>query len=192
MPGMENHARDLTVFTIGHSTRSFDELVALLRHHGVARLVDVRSVPRSRHNPQFDRSVLKRDLPGLGIVYAHEARLGGFRRPHQDSVNTGLTNPRFRAYADHMESIEFAAALDDLMRAAATSPTAVMCAEGDPFRCHRRLLADALTARGARVLHITSVAAPRLHELSEIAVWDGSRLTYPPGPPGQERLDLSD
>ena len=89
-----------------------------------------------------------------------------------------------------MASAEFAAALDDLVRAAAQAPTTVMCAEGSPFRCHRRLLADALTARGVRVLHVTSAAAPRLHELSEIAAWDGSRLTYPPGPPGQETLDL--
>ncbi len=189
---MDARRDGLAVFTIGHSTRSLDELVALLRHHGVRRVVDVRSVPRSRHNPQFDRDALERDLPARGIAYAHEPRLGGFRRPQPDSVNTGLTHPRFRAYADHMRTVEFAAALDDLVRAAATTPTAVMCAEGDPFRCHRRLIADALTARGARVLHITSAIAPRLHQLSELAVQDGARLCYPSVPPAQGTLDLLD
>ncbi len=180
----------VTVHTIGHSTRSLDELVELLRHHGITRVVDIRSVPRSRRNPQFDGRALARDLPARGIAYSHEPRLGGFRKARPDSVNTGLTHPAFRAYADHMGTGEFAAALDDLVRAAAQAPTAVMCAEGSPFRCHRRLLADALTAGGARVLHITSHAAPRVHELSDLAVWDGARLTYPPGPPGQGTLDL--
>ena len=188
---MEPPSRPVTVYTVGHSTRSLDELVALLRHHGVAHVVDVRSLPRSRHNPQFDRVALARDLPARGIAYTHEPRLGGFRRPQPDSVNTGLRNLRFRAYADHMQSDEFAAALDDLVSAAAQRPTAVMCAEADPFRCHRRLLADALTVRGVRVLHITSAAPPRPHALSELAAWDGSRLTYPPRPPEQGTLDLS-
>jgi uncharacterized protein (DUF488 family) len=187
---MDAPYRDVTVYTIGHSTHPLDELVALLRHHGIARVVDIRSLPRSARNPQFDGRALTRDLPAQGIAYVHEPRLGGFRTARPTSVNTGLTHPGFRAYADHMASDEFAAALDELVRTAAEAPTTVMCAEGSPFRCHRRLLADALTARGARVLHITSRAAPRAHRLSELAVWDGSRLTYPPGPPGQEALDL--
>lgn len=187
---MKTPYRDVTVFTIGHSTRSLDELVHLLRRHGIACVVDIRSVPRSTRNPQFDGRALARNLPAQGIAYAHEPRLGGFREARPDSANTGLTHPGFRAYADHMASSEFEAALDNLVRSAARAPTAVMCAEGSPFRCHRRLLADALVAREARVLHITSLEAPQAHALSELAAWDGTRLSYPPGPPGQETLDL--
>lgn len=187
---METAYRDVTVFTIGHSTRSLDELVRLLRHHGIARVVDIRSVPRSARNPQFDGRALARDLPARGIAYAHEPRLGGFRKARPDSANTGLKHPGFRAYADHMASSEFETALDELVRGGAQASTTIMCAESSPFRCHRRLLADALVARGARVLHVTSLATPRAHELSELAAWDGMRLSYPPGPPGQETLDL--
>jgi uncharacterized protein (DUF488 family) len=182
VPMMHASPHETEVFTIGHSTRSLDELVALLRAHGIACVVDIRSVPRSRRNPQFDTTALRRDLRARGLAYRHEPRLGGFRRPSRDSVNTGLTHPSFRAYADHMQTEAFQEALDDLVSEAGRRPIAVMCAEGDPFRCHRRLLADVLTARGVRVLHITSAGAPRLHELSSLAVWDGSRLTYPAAP----------
>ena len=195
VPGMDLPDHGLTVFAIGHSTRSLDELVALLRHHGVARVVDVRSLPRSRHNPPFDREALPVDLPERGIAYVHAPGLGGFRHVRLDSVNTGLRHPGFRGYADYMGTDSFGATLDELVRgavAALPSLTTVMCAEGSPFRCHRRLLADALTVHGVRVLHITSMAEPHVHELSADADWDGHHLTYPSGPSGQDALTLFD
>jgi len=169
-----------TVLTIGHSIRSLDELVELLRGHGVERFVDIRSVPRSRHNPQFNKDILETELPARGIAYRHEPRLGGFRKARPDSLNLGLRHAGFRGYADHMQTDVFATALDDLLTEAATARTAVMCAEADPFRCHRRLLADALVARGARVLHISGPRPPRPHRLSEEAVVDERRrVSYP-------------
>src|SRR5215510_13220117 len=142
------------MWTIGHSTRSLSELVELLREAHVTRLVDVRRLPHSRRHPQFDAAALSHDLPTAGIAYRHAPGLGGFRKPRADSTNTAWREPAFRGYADYMETPEFATELDTLMREAASAPTAIMCAEAHPSRCHRSLLADALLARGVMVRHI--------------------------------------
>ena len=167
------------VWTIGHSTRPLEALVGLLRAHGIGHLVDVRSVPRSRRNPQFNADALPDPLADAGIRYTHLPALGGLRRPRRDSPNTGWENAGFRGYADYMQTAEFAAALDALQALAAAAPTAVMCAEALPWRCHRWLLADALLARGEPVAHILSEAPPRPHALTPSARVEGTRLTYP-------------
>jgi uncharacterized protein (DUF488 family) len=169
-----------TLFTIGHSTRPADEFVDLLREAGVRLLVDVRSVPRSRRNPQFAGDALAQTLPEAGIAYEHSKRLGGFRRPRRDSPNTGWEHPSFRGYADYMATPEFAAALDELQRAGRERPACVMCAETQWWRCHRRLISDALVVRGWRVVHLGLGAVPREHELTPFAVSDGVSITYPP------------
>jgi len=151
--------------------------------------VDVRTVPRSRRNPQFASDALEHSLGESGIGYVHEQGLGGFRKPRPDSPNEGWEHPAFRGYADYMASPEFAEALERLERAAAERPTATMCAEAQWWRCHRRLIADALTVRGWRVLHLGLKPEPVEHELTPFAVVapDGT-LTYPPP---QERFELS-
>jgi uncharacterized protein (DUF488 family) len=170
-----------TVYTVGHSTRSFDELIALLASAGVHRLVDVRSVPRSRRHPHFAGEALASSLPGREIAYAHEPRLGGFRRPRADSANQGWEQPAFQGYADHMESEQFQSALAALEASARQGATSVMCAEAQWWRCHRRLLADALVVRGWRVFHLGLGGEPAAHELTPFAVvGEGRALTYPP------------
>lgn len=143
-----------TLHTIGHSTRLADVFTGLLRTHGITTLADVRSVPRSRHNPQFDREALAACLEVLGIAYVHVPALGGMRRPRPDSVNLGLRSAGLRGYADHMQTDEFQCGLERLEALAGAGATAIMCAEAEPARCHRGLLADALVARGWRVLHV--------------------------------------
>jgi uncharacterized protein (DUF488 family) len=177
------------VWSIGHSTRPLDELVGLLRAHGVARVVDVRRFPRSRRHPQFDTAALARDLPAAGVAYAHAPGLGGFRRARPDSRNTGLHNTSFRGYADYMQTGEFAHQLAALIATAAETPTAIMCAEAVPWRCHRRLITDALLARGLPVADITGPGAATPARLSEHALVrpDGS-IIYPAAPGVQEEL----
>jgi len=143
-----------TLHTIGHSTRTADLFIERLRAHGITALVDVRSVPRSRHNPQFGRDALAASLRAAGIGYVHLPALGGLRRPRPDSVNGGLRSAGSRGYADHMQTDEFRRGVERLGALAGSGATAVMCAEADPSRCHRALLADALLARGWRVVHI--------------------------------------
>lgn len=172
-------ARD--IYTVGHSTRSLDELIALLASAGVRQLVDVRSVPRSRRHPHFAGEALARSLPEHAIAYRHEPRLGGFRRPRADTANTGWEQPAFRGYADHMAGEQFKSALAELGSAARERTTCVMCAEAQWWRCHRRLLADALLVRGWRVLHLGLGGPPAVHELAPFAVvGEGNALTYPP------------
>lgn len=154
----------------------------MLQACGVRRLVDVRTVPRSRRNPQYDRATLPASLAAHGIEYAAMPDLGGLRRPHKDSSNTAWRNEAFRGYADHMATPIFENALGELLAAAARIPTAVMCAEAVPWRCHRSLLADAASARGARVLHIMGTArSPKQsrHELTAWAVVRDGRVGYP-------------
>ena len=166
------------IYTIGHSTRTADELALLLAHHGVSRLADVRRYPASRRHPQFSRESLERFLPTRGIEYLHFEDLGGRRRPAKDSPNAAWENEQFRGYADYMATPEFHAAIDRLLDS--DRPTAVMCAEAVPWRCHRNLLADELLRRGIEVLHITSSAPPTAHQLNPMARIDGGRVTYPP------------
>ena len=145
--------------TIGHSTHPADVFAGLLRTHGIVTLADVRSVPRSRHNPQFDREALAAGLEALGIGYVHLPALGGMRRPRPDSVNLGLRSQGFRGYADHMQTDEFGRGLERLEALAGAGATAIMCAEAEPARCHRGLLSDALLVRGWRVVHILPAGA---------------------------------
>lgn len=169
------------IYTIGHSTRSLDELVADLKAAGVGTLVDVRSVPRSRRHPQFNREALAESLPGHAIAYRHEPALGGFRRPRPDSPNGGWEHPAFRGYADYMLTQPFANALEGLTAQAGGERTCVMCAEAQWWRCHRRLIADAVLVRGWSVLHLGLAAKPVAHELTPFAVAaPGPTLTYPP------------
>jgi uncharacterized protein (DUF488 family) len=167
------------IFTVGHSTHELEEFVELLRAHGVTRLVDVRQYPRSRRVPHFNIEALESSLPERGIEYLHMRELGGRRKPLPDSPNDGWDNEQFRGYADHMATPEFEAALGRLESLARTRRTAVMCAEATWFRCHRRLVSDALLVRGWRVLHIGSDGRLNEHELTPFAVVSDGRLTYP-------------
>ena len=169
-----------TVYTIGHSTRSADEFLALLGAHGVRELVDVRTIPRSRHNPQFNTDALTATLSTAGIGYVHMPSLGGLRRPKPDSVNAGWRNVSFRGYADYMQTPAFAAAINDLIGIAEVQPTAVMCAEAVPWRCHRSLIADALLVRGVAAAEIVSAERTTPHALTRFARVVGTKITYPP------------
>jgi uncharacterized protein (DUF488 family) len=171
-----------TLFTIGHSTRSLDELLALLRAHGIRRLVDVRRFPGSRRYPHFGRDALAVALPESGIAYVHEEALGGRRESDaaEDSPNRAWRSASFRAYADYMASDAFRAALDRVLDAGRDTPTAVMCAEAVPWRCHRQLSADAAVARGWRVLHVLDERRADEHALrAEARVLDDGTVIYP-------------
>ena len=168
------------VFSIGHSTRSIEEFIALLQAHGVRQLIDIRTAPGSRKYPQFNSDALARSLRAAGIAYEHMPGLGGFRKAAPDSPNTGWKNASFRGYADYMQTEEFEGFLDEFIRAAAGKPTAMMCSEAVPWRCHRSLVADALTVRGIPVEHIMSPTRRDRHELKSFARVHGTRIEYPP------------
>jgi len=172
-----------TIFTIGHSTRAIEEFLALLRAHGIRQLIDIRTIPKSRRNPQFNSDALAASLASAGIEYVHMKDLGGLRHPARDSINLGWRNASFRGYADYMQTPAFAAVLVRAIRLAESAPTALMCAEAVPWRCHRSLVADALVVRGIRVLEIVSAAAPKEHTLTSFAVVDGHHITYPGNQP---------
>lgn len=173
------------VFTIGHSTRPIEAFVEMLRAHGVKRLVDVRTIPRSRHNPQFDREALPKSLRSAHVSYTHMKELGGLRHARADSLNTGWRNASFRGYADYMQTPEFEQSLEKLLEMERQEQIAIMCAEAVPWRCHRSLLADALTARGVRVVHIISRTSAHPHEMTPFARVAGTRVTYPGPPPAR-------
>jgi len=178
----------MRLYTIGHSTRTLDELVDALRTSGVRLLVDIRTIPRSRHTPQFNREALARRLPRRGIRYTHLGALGGLRKPRPDSRNTAWRNTGFRGFADYMETPEFAEGLRALrVLAKDAEPVAFMCAEAVPWRCHRSLIADALTAGGDAVLHIMGAGKAQPHVLTLWARVDGNRVTYPGEPPREDR-----
>ena len=168
-----------TLYTIGHSTRDTNELLELLRAHGVEQLVDVRTIPRSRHNPQFNGDRLSHSLDQAGIRYVPLKTLGGLRHARVDSVNLGWRNASFRGFADYMQTENFAAGLRRLEVLAARRPTAIMCAEAVPWRCHRSLIADALTVAKWRVLHIQSRKTAVRHQCSPFLVVRSTRLLYP-------------
>jgi uncharacterized protein (DUF488 family) len=182
----------MTVYTIGHSTHALARLLELLATHRVTRLADVRRVPRSRRTPQFNADALALELPAAGVDYVHLPELGGWRSPHASSAeNAGWRNRSFRAYADHMGSEEFAAGLESLGALAGERPTAAMCAEALWWRCHRRLVADALCARGWEVCHIDAGGRLARHELTDFAVvGEGGRIRYPAG--GGEQLGFDE
>lgn len=172
-------ARRPLIHTVGHSTRSFEELLELLRAHDIQRLVDVRTVPRSRRNPQFNRETLAKALRNRRIGYRHMKDLGGLRRPARDSVNTAWRNASFRGYADHMQTETFAQALDRLAEIARDKATVIMCAEAVPWRCHRSMIADALIVHGFEVRDIMSATSARPRELNPMARVDGRQVSYP-------------
>jgi uncharacterized protein (DUF488 family) len=156
-----------------------DEVVALLRAAGVGLVVDIRTVPRSRHTPQWNRERAAADLPAHGIRYHHLPGLGGFRKPRPDSPNTGWRNLSFRGYADYMATDGFAAGLAELLALAREAATAIACTEAVPWRCHRSLVADALAIRGVEVRHLIGPGSIRPHTLTPFARVEGERLTYP-------------
>jgi len=166
----------MPLHTIGHSTRPLEELIALLREHGVERLADIRRYPGSRRYPHFSRDAMEVSLPERGIEYVHVPELGGRRKPAENSPNTALRNEQFRAYADHMASDEFRAAVDALL--AFEGRTAVMCAEAVPWRCHRNLLSDELLRRGVEVVHIIGRGETKRHQMSPMAHIEGDHLVY--------------
>lgn len=167
------------IYTIGHSTLPLEKFIERLKAFGVRRVVDVRTIPRSRHNPQFNRETLPAALRRTGIGYIHLKGLGGLRHARADSVNTGWHNASFRGYADYMQTDEFRRSLERLMRMAQEKTIALLCAEAVPFRCHRSLLADALTVRGRRVRHIASARTAAAHKLTPWIRVQGHKITYP-------------
>ena len=190
----------MVIYTIGHSTRSWDDFLALLRAHGIGRVADIRTVPRSRRHPHFSADALGRSLPAAGVAYRHFPGLGGLRKPRPDSPNGAWRHESFRGYADHMQTAEFRDALTDLIgwahgagperpglqvqagRADLSGPptrTVVMCAEAVWWRCHRQLTADALLARGVDVCHITSASPAAAHKLTEFARVVDGQVHYP-------------
>lgn len=168
-----------TIYTIGHSTRSIEQFLGLLQAHNIEELVDVRTVPQSRHNPQFGQEELATALQQAGIGYMHLGKLGGLRQSSKDSVNLGWRNSSFRGFADYMATPEFQEGLDELKAIAEKKRVAIMCAEAVPWRCHRSLIADALTTQGWQVLHIQSKKTASPHEPTPFLKVQDGKLTYP-------------
>jgi uncharacterized protein (DUF488 family) len=187
------------VMTIGHSTRTLKEFISLLQAHGATCVVDVRTVPRSRHNPQFNKSSLPSSLKKAGFGYVHLPGLGGLRHARRDSVNLGWRNASFRGYADYMQTPEFEQSLDEMVQVANQERIVLMCAEAVPWRCHRSLIADALLVRGIRAEDIMSPTRRHIHSLTRFAKVRGTTIAYPAKtsqttpkqPGGQSRVDSS-
>ncbi len=170
---------ELTVYTIGHSTRTLDEFLSLLAAYNITLLVDVRTVPRSRHNPQFNKETLPDTLKPHGIKYIHMPEIGGLRHPKRDSVNLAWENLGFQGYADFMQTKEFIDSLLKIVALARENCLAIMCAEALPWRCHRSLISDALVVRHVKVLHIISATDTITHKVTEFAHVEGTKITYP-------------
>jgi uncharacterized protein (DUF488 family) len=167
------------LFTIGHSTRSIDEFIGLLAAHSIAQLVDIRTIPRSRHNPQYGQEELTKSLKKSGITYQYLRELGGLRPAVTDSVNDAWRNKSFRNYADYMQTDEFERGLEELIALSQQAVTAIMCAEAVPWRCHRSLVSDALVVRNIDVEEIIASGKPRQHVLTSFAVVEGEQICYP-------------
>jgi uncharacterized protein (DUF488 family) len=180
--------RPPTVLTIGHSNRTIEEFLRLLKAHDATCVVDVRSLPRSRHNPQFNRDALRASLAIADIAYVHLGGLGGLRRPRPDSINLAWKNASFRGYADYMQTPEFEASLERLIEIAHKERVAIMCAEAVPWRCHRSLIADALVAYGISTEHILSETRRDSHTLRSFVKRSGARITYPAQDAGPDLL----
>jgi len=170
-----------TVLTIGHSTRAWEDFLEILRAHRVRRVIDVRSIPRSRHNPQFNREILRTRFRSARIGYVHLRKLGGLRHARRDSPNMGWRNTSFRGFADYMQTLEFDTGLRRLIKLARQKRSVLMCAEAVPWRCHRSLVADAILVRGIRVEHIMSAKTSREHSLASFGRVRGNRVIYPVG-----------
>ncbi len=167
------------IFTIGHSTRPLNEFIQLLKAYQVKVLVDVRKVPWSKHNPQFNQETFGEKLKDNGLKYIHMPKLGGFRRPKPDSLNLGWKSPGFRGFADYMQSREFEENLEELIKIAIQKRVSIMCAEALPWRCHRSLISDALMVKGFRVEHILGLNQSQSHKIHSFAKVEGGALTYP-------------
>jgi len=167
------------IFTIGHSNHPLEKFIAMLAAHGIELIADVRTVPRSRHNPQYNSDVLPVSLKEHGIEYRHVPDLGGLRHAKKDSLNGGWENASFRGFADYMQTEAFGKGLAELTALAEGKKVAVMCAEAVPWRCHRSLIADALSVRGITVLHIMSRTSAKAHTLTPFARVSGTTITYP-------------
>ncbi len=173
----------MTLYTIGHSTRPIESFIRMLLAHTIERVADIRTIAKSRHNPQYNEDDLSRSLKSAGIGYLHLAGLGGLRHTTAASINTGWLNASFRGYADYMQTPAFQENLDRLIDIGREKKTAILCAEALPWRCHRSLVADALLVRGITVLHIMSEAGTKPHALTPFAKIDGKRITYPAAQP---------
>ncbi len=169
----------LTIFTIGHSNRPIEKFIEMLQAHGVAFVVDVRTIPRSRHNPQYNSDALAETLLKSGIAYEHLQELGGLRHAKKDSANTAWESASFRGFADYMQTKEFGSGLDRLIEIAKSRPAAIMCAEAVPWRCHRSLIGDALLTRGVTVLDVMSKRSVKEHTMTPWAEVKGVTVTYP-------------
>lgn len=167
------------LFTIGHSTRTIGEFIDLLKAYNIQRIVDVRTIPKSRHNPQFNENIIECSLQKVGINYVHIAELGGLRHTTADSKNLGWHNLSFRGFADYMATPEFAKGIEILEKIAKKEKTAIMCAEAVPWRCHRSLIADALTKRGWNVFDIMTLKTASKHRLTPFLKIRQGKLTYP-------------
>ncbi|WLQ07335.1 DUF488 domain-containing protein [Arthrobacter oryzae] len=170
---------DMTIFTVGHSTHPIGEFIGILKAHGIRKLIDVRTVPKSRHNPQFNGDALAASLRASGITYRRMESLGGLRHARKDSPNGAWRNESFRGYADYMQTEEFSTAIDKLVERGRTSNAAIMCAEAVPWRCHRSLIGDALLVRNIEVLDIMTEKSAKPHTLTSFARVDGNRVWYP-------------
>jgi uncharacterized protein (DUF488 family) len=177
----------MQIFTIGHSTRSSDELAALLREHAIGLLADIRRFPGSKRYPHFASEAMAAWLPENGIAYIHMAELGGRRKPLPDSRNTAWRNEQFRAYADYMATDEFRAAIEKLLALGEEKRVAVLCAEAVPWRCHRNLVADELVRRGIEVIHITGRNATQPHVMNQHARVEGDHLVYSIEQPAEQQ-----
>jgi uncharacterized protein (DUF488 family) len=180
LPPQEAHWPEGSIFTLGHSTLPIERFIAVLQAYGIERVADIRTIPRSRHNPQFNDTALADSLRAQHLAYVHIKALGGLRHARKDSPNTGWRNGGFRGYADYMQTEEFQNALEALIQMSRGTRVAIMCAEAVPWRCHRSLVADALGVRGVPVIEILSDSSYRMHTLTPFARVDGVRITYPP------------
>ncbi|NLL11852.1 MAG: DUF488 domain-containing protein [Fibrobacter sp.] len=176
---MEEVKRSPIIKTIGHSTRTIDEFIHLLQLHEITLVVDVRSIPRSRHNPQFNKDNLSAYLKNVNIGYVHMMELGGLRHPSKNSPNTAWRNASFRGYADYMQTPQFQSAIEKLISMAHKDRITLMCAEVVPWRCHRSLIADALLIRGIPCEDVINEYHSRTHTLTSFAKVDGTQITYP-------------
>jgi|SRR5579872_3419567 len=171
--------KKLQVFTIGHSTRSLEDFLAILKQYHITELIDIRTIPKSRHNPQFNGDQLAHVLRNHHIGYRHQKDLGGLRHAHKDSINTAWENASFRGYADYMQTDEFQKGIKELTETAHHKTVAIMCAEAVPWRCHRSLVGDALLAHKIDVEDIYSITSVKKHTLTPWAVVHGTTITYP-------------
>lgn len=169
----------INIFTIGHSTRTIDDFIAILKHYHITELIDIRTLPKSRYNPQFNSTPLAHALRNHHIGYRHQKKLGGLRHAHPDSINTAWKNASFKGFADYMQTNEFKEGIDQLIEMAYKKSIVIMCAEAVPWRCHRSLIGDALLARNIMVQDIFSITNAKPHMLTPWAQIHGITVTYP-------------